>query len=120
MDMRKPKKRPAMRLGWRCPHCKGWATIGAVKPKSILTTELAFACRNIDCGHTFVGLLEIVRTLSPSSCPDLSVDLPLSPHVKREELSALMGAAKEDNRGGAFDPDSLPRQGGLFQGVPVG
>lgn len=117
--MMRMQKRPAVRLGWICPHCKGWSTIASQKPRSPLTVELGFVCRNIDCGHTYVGLLEIVRTLSPSSCPDLSVPLPLSSHVKREPLSALLGMAKEAP-GGALDPETLPRQSGLFTEVPVG
>lgn len=35
-----------------------------------MTRELYCQCTNLDCGHTFVSLVEVVRTLSPSSIPD--------------------------------------------------
>ncbi|MGR3835776.1 ogr/Delta-like zinc finger family protein [Ralstonia pseudosolanacearum] len=38
-----------------------------------ITRELYCQCSNVLCGHTFVGLVEVVRTLSPSSTPDPEV-----------------------------------------------
>lgn len=42
-----------------------------------------------ECGHTYVVNMEFARTLSPSAIPNLSLQLPLSPHV-RERLAAQL------------------------------
>lgn len=53
-----------------CPHCGSKASIRTSRPVSRMTRELYCQCTNLDCGHTFVSLVEVVRTLSPSSIPD--------------------------------------------------
>ncbi len=53
-----------------CPHCGSVATIRTSRPVSRITQELYCQCSNVICGHTFVSLVEVVRTLSPSSTPD--------------------------------------------------
>ncbi|UVA78024.1 ogr/Delta-like zinc finger family protein [Pandoraea commovens] len=35
-----------------------------------MTRELYCACTKIECGHTFMSLVEVVRTLSPSGTPN--------------------------------------------------
>jgi len=53
-----------------CPHCGAVAHIRSSRTVSRMTRELYCQCTNLICGHTFVGLVEVVRTLSPSSNPD--------------------------------------------------
>ncbi|SDC10155.1 Ogr/Delta-like zinc finger [Cupriavidus sp. YR651] len=53
-----------------CPHCGSKSNIRSSRPVSRMTRELYCQCTNLDCGHTFVSLVEVVRTLSPSSIPD--------------------------------------------------
>lgn len=53
-----------------CPHCGSKSSIRTSRPVSRMTRELYCQCTNLDCGHTFVSLVEVVRTLSPSSIPD--------------------------------------------------
>lgn len=43
-----------------------------------MTRELYCQCTNLTCGHTFVGLVEVVRTLSPSSKPDPEIAMQLA------------------------------------------
>ncbi|MDR6387592.1 hypothetical protein J2803_000184 [Paraburkholderia phenoliruptrix] len=53
---------------------------------SLTFREVTFMCNNAECGHTYVVNMEFARTLSPSAMPNLSLKLPLSPHV-RERLA---------------------------------
>lgn len=34
-------------------------------------------CSNVGCGHTFIAVVEVIRTVSPSACPDPEVCLPM-------------------------------------------
>lgn len=76
-----------------CPHCKTPSLVRTSQMLSVLTKESTHACTNPECGHTFVALTEIVRTLSPSATPDPSVNLPLSSHVRRDLLRATLDYA---------------------------
>ena len=53
-----------------CPHCKSIAKIRTSKTMTALTRELRIQCINVECGHTFVAVLEMVRTIRPSGTPD--------------------------------------------------
>ena len=53
-----------------CPHCESVANIRTSRAVSRVTRELHCQCTNLLCGHTFVSLLETVRTLAPSNTPD--------------------------------------------------
>ncbi|MBV8271636.1 MAG: ogr/Delta-like zinc finger family protein [Cupriavidus sp.] len=53
-----------------CPHCGANANIRSSRRISRITRELYCQCTNLECGHTFVGLVEVVRTVSPSATPD--------------------------------------------------
>ncbi|MBP7545145.1 MAG: ogr/Delta-like zinc finger family protein [Acidovorax sp.] len=77
-----------MRL--RCPHCDSPCVIRSSEHMSMLTRQSFYCCVNAECGHTFVALTEIVRTLSPSATPNPSVNLPLSSHVRRDLLQATL------------------------------
>ncbi|MEH6460379.1 ogr/Delta-like zinc finger family protein [Chitinimonas sp. JJ19] len=59
----------------RCPHCGKTAHTRTSKQVSRLSREVYFQCSNLECGHTFVGVMEIVRTLSPSAMPNPEVRL---------------------------------------------
>ncbi|SOY55789.1 ogr/Delta-like zinc finger family protein [Cupriavidus taiwanensis] len=61
-----------------CPHCGAVAHIRSSRKVSRMTRELYCQCTNLTCGHTFVGLVEVVRTLSPSSKPDPEIAMQLA------------------------------------------
>lgn len=63
-----------------CPHCGTVAGIRSSRAVSRLTREMYCQCCNLECGHTFVGLVEVVRTLSPSAVPDPDIEKQLSGH----------------------------------------
>ncbi|TPQ43129.1 ogr/Delta-like zinc finger family protein [Cupriavidus pinatubonensis] len=69
-----------------CPHCGAIAHIRSSRSVSRMTRELYCQCTNLTCGHTFVGLVEVVRTLSPSSNPD--------PEIAKQ-LAARSGVTEE-------------------------
>lgn len=77
-----------------CPHCGMASVVRTSVQQTRLTREIVYACMNEECGHTFVGLLEVVRTLSPSATPDPSINLPLSTHVRRDLLQAQLAHAR--------------------------
>ena len=66
----------------KCPHCDSVAHTRASKRISRLSRESYFQCSNLQCGHTFVGVTEIVRTLSPSAMPHPEVQLARSQRVE--------------------------------------
>lgn len=77
-----------------CPHCGTASVVRTSVQQTRLTREIVYACMNEECGHTFVGLLEVVRTLSPSATPDPGINLPLSSHVRRDLLQAQLAHAR--------------------------
>ncbi len=75
-----------MRILNRCPHCQTRATARTSRELTLTLREVTFQCNKLECGHTYVVNMEFARTLSPSAMPNLSLNLPLSPHV-RERLA---------------------------------
>ncbi|MCK4124518.1 ogr/Delta-like zinc finger family protein [Ralstonia pseudosolanacearum] len=53
-----------------CPHCGSVLTIRGSKPLSRIASELYCQCPNVTCAGTFVYILEIARTVSPSRAPN--------------------------------------------------
>lgn len=98
-----------------CPHCSAQCTIRTSWLMSRLMRELTYACTNPECGHTFVAMTEIVRTLSPSATPDPSVQLPLSSHVRRDVMRVVLDNADESEHQPRY---TMPTTGDLFAGPP--
>ena len=66
-------------MAFSCPHCKQTATRDTSRAVSVLTKEAYYQCKNLDCGHTFKSIEQVIYTLSPSGMPDPTVYIPLSP-----------------------------------------
>ena len=77
----------------QCPHCEHPAMRRNSLKITVLTHQAMYYCTNPECGHTFVTLTEIVRTLSPSATPNPSVVLPLSDHARRDLMRATLDHA---------------------------
>lgn len=60
-----------------CPHCKSRSIVRDSVQVDDLTRDLRYMCDNDDCGHTFVAMLAIIRTVRPSAKPNPSVILPI-------------------------------------------
>lgn len=63
-----------------CPHCNGAAHIRTSRQMTLTARELRYQCINVECGHTWVSVLEAIRTIVPSQCPNPKVFLQ---HAKR-------------------------------------
>ena len=55
----------------RCNRCGSAAVIDSSKEISDVAKHLYCMCKNVECGHTFVVIMEFSHTLSPSA-----LDLP--------------------------------------------
>lgn len=95
-----------------CPHCDATSEIRTSRLVSKTMRELIYACTDVECGHTFVALTEVVRTLSPSAKPNPTVLLPLSTHVQRDMLRAVLDNAGESAH--QIITPSIPKTGDLF------
>lgn len=66
-----------------CPHCLALAKTRGSEALTPLCREFRYQCTNVDgdepCGHTFVAVMEIRRTIVPSARPNPRVNLPISP-----------------------------------------
>lgn len=71
----------------QCPHCKSRARARTSQQITPMYRETTFICTNHRCGHIFVCSTTPVRTLSPSSVPDPEVNIPLSSHIRRIDIS---------------------------------
>lgn len=106
MTTRRRVKGDCSRL--KCPHCGSVCAIRDSGQVTLLTRESIYACSNPECGHTFVGITEIVRTLSPSATPNPAVDLPLSRHIRRDVLRNQIDHARPADHGPLFSMASGP------------
>lgn len=110
---RQGKKVRAEGTRMACPHCDFDSVIRTSMLMTKLMRETTYACTNPECGHTFIALTEIVRTLSPSATPNPSVNLPLSSHVRRDVLRTVLDHAGEAAHTPQF---TQPVTGDLFMG----
>ncbi len=60
----------------RCPHCDAPAPARTARVVTRLVSERHHQCSDLECGHTFVAQLLIVRTIRPSGKPRTSVLIP--------------------------------------------
>lgn len=97
-----------------CPDCGADAVIRTSWVMAPLLRETTYHCTNHEkCGGVFVAHKEIVCTLSPSSTPNPSVQLPMSAHIRRDMLGIVLEAA------GTYDYTprrTAPVTGDLFAG----
>lgn len=100
---------------WACPHCQVESEIRTSRMLTATLRETMYACTNVECGHTYVVMAEVVRTLSPSATPNLSVVLPLSSHVQRAQMRAVLDCAGEAEHQALF---TRPTTADLFTGGP--
>ncbi|MCS6134011.1 ogr/Delta-like zinc finger family protein [Shewanella baltica] len=67
--------------GITCPHCDSRALLRRTKAISELTREKTYRCNNDNCGHVFVSVEEIQRTVVRPRQPRDGVNLPMSKMV---------------------------------------
>lgn len=64
------------------------------------------ACRNVVCGHTFVVMSSIERTLSPSAIPRADVELRISTAAEALRESERLKAQEQQGTADAAAPES--------------
>ena len=76
-----------------CAHCGAHAVIRTSEMQTPTMRKTTYQCTNVECGHTFVASTEVVLTLCPSATPNPSVTIPISSHVRRDMVRALLDNA---------------------------
>lgn len=79
----------SFRVQIKCPHCGAYAMARTSREQSKTLREITYQCSDVECGHTYVANLEIVRTLSPSAKPNAAVRLPISAHTISRVMQQL-------------------------------
>lgn len=96
-----------------CPHCEATSEIRTARMLGATLRESIYACTNPECGHTFVVRASADYTLSPSATPNPRVNMPLSTHVRRGLVRAVLDCAHEEEHDTQFTPARTPD---LFEG----
>lgn len=65
-----------------CPGCGGPSVQRSCRTVTPIFRNLYFACKNIECGCTFAGALEITHVISPSAIENPRVPLPYRPSLR--------------------------------------
>lgn len=78
-----------MKVSIRCPHCNSFAASRSSRQMSVTLREINYQCTNLQCGHTYVANLEVVRTLSPSAMPNHAIRLPISEQTAARVMQQL-------------------------------
>ncbi len=89
-----------------CPHCDTPALVRSSNVLTPMIRESHMACRNVVCGHTFVVMSSIDRTLSPSAIPRAGVELKVSTFAEAMRESARLKARKQQGTADAAAPES--------------
>jgi DNA-directed RNA polymerase subunit RPC12/RpoP len=65
----------------KCPHCGSGTEIRSSREIDTLSRDVYYMCRDLDCGHQFVGQLTIKHSIVPSATPRAGVALPVYAQV---------------------------------------
>lgn len=76
----------------RCPHCDAPSGTRSSREVSATAREIYFACSDVECGHTYVGHLVVVRSIRPSGKPNPRVHLPVGRLPSPSEIAACNDA----------------------------
>lgn len=67
-----------MKVAINCPHCLKRAFLRRTNLMSELIREKTYRCSNDECGHVFISVEEIQRTVVPPRSPRAGINLPLA------------------------------------------
>lgn len=74
--------------GMTCPHCDSRALQRRTRAITPLTREKTYRCNNDDCGHIFVSIEEIQRTVVPPRIKRDGINLRMSKLTKPQTKSS--------------------------------
>lgn len=101
--MTKPDDTGSVKERARCPHCAGHLAVRTTRAVTPLFRQKVLQCRNPECGASFGASDAITHQISPSACPNPSVDLPFSAPRARPT------AANDRDPRKTSGPEEVPR-----------
>ncbi|MFV0679237.1 ogr/Delta-like zinc finger family protein [Ottowia sp.] len=87
-----------------CPDCGQPLRIRTSHKLGTTMRRLGYDCINVECGATFAATLMLDARLNVPARPSTSVVIPLSPHVNRGRIRAVLDTAPE----GDYQPATMP------------
>jgi hypothetical protein len=83
------KRKKMSAISIHCPHCHH--PVRAIKTRNMsnLMKEITYLCQNARCAHVYVASLEVLRTVSLSAQPDLSLRIPISQQIGQSAVLQL-------------------------------
>lgn len=101
---------------WPCPHCEHLCTIRTSNMMTKTMRETTYICSNPECACSFVVNSQIHRMLNVGATPDPSINIPLSSHVRRDVVRAVLDHADTAPHQPRY---TQPVTGDLFMGSPA-
>ena len=97
-----------------CPDCKGAMRIRTSYALGQTMRRLTYECLNVECGASFAASITLDARLNMPAQPSMTVVIPVSSHVNRARIRAVLDGAPETD----YEPRSLPRPNGELFGAP--
>lgn len=92
--------KPSNPLANPCPGCGGPSQVRSSRSVTPIFRTVYLQCKDIECGCSFVGALEITHVISPSSRETPKIPLPYRPTL-RNQPSGVPGQVAADLISGA-------------------
>lgn len=79
-----------------CPHCGHRARIRTSRLLAPVYAEAYLQCSNHLCGHVFVCAMQVLRSVSPSACPNPEIQIPLARNVIASVLAQQLELLQQE------------------------
>lgn len=79
-----------------CPHCAGRAVVSTSRAATPTVREFWAGCKDLECGHTFAGRIEVIHSIRPSGKPNARVHLPVRAPIRHEPPSVPPAPANDE------------------------
>lgn len=83
-----------------CPHCGHFARVRTSRLLAAVYAEAYMQCDNHLCGHVFVCAVQVLRSVSPSACPNPEIHIPLARNVLASVLGQQLELLLEEQANG--------------------
>jgi len=90
--------------GIHCPHCGARSIVRDSVQVTPIVRELRLVCDDVDCGHTFVAQLSVIRTVRPSARPNPNIHLPVGNWAPPPANDDAPAPANDERPPAAEDP----------------
>lgn len=75
----------------RCPHCKAAGKVYSSRQITELYKQFYIQCRNPECAHAWLAELMVVHTITPSACPNPTLQIRNGPTLAQMVKAAGQG-----------------------------